>query len=74
MIGLLVVQVQAIRLAGAARVIAIDLEDSKLEVAKSLGADWTLNPKTTDVIAEVKKLTGGRGADVRSKLWGRRQR
>ena len=68
MIGLLVVQ--AIRLAGAARVIAVDLEDSKLAVAKSLGADWTLNAKSVDVVAEVKKLTGGRGADVSLEVVG----
>lgn len=68
MIGLLVVQ--AIRLAGAARVIAVDLEDSKLELAKSLGADEGLNPKQCDVVAEVKRLTGGRGADVSLEVVG----
>ncbi|QDV27427.1 zinc-dependent alcohol dehydrogenase [Aureliella helgolandensis] len=68
MIGLLVVQ--AVRLAGCARVIAVDLEDSKLEIAKSLGADFTLNPKSCDVVAEVKKLTGGQGADVAFEVVG----
>lgn len=62
MIGLLVVQ--AIRLAGCSQVIAVDLEDSKLEVAKQLGADVGLNAKNVDVAEEVRKLTGGRGADV----------
>lgn len=68
MIGLLVVQ--AIRLAGAARVIAVDLEDSKLELAKQLGADAGLNPKQCDVVAEVRRLTGGRGADVSLEVVG----
>ncbi|GAB5403572.1 MAG: galactitol-1-phosphate 5-dehydrogenase [Aureliella sp.] len=68
MIGLLVVQ--AIRLAGASQVIAVDLEDSKLEIAKSLGADVVLNPKTCDVAEEVKKLTGGHGADVALEVVG----
>ncbi len=68
MIGLLVIQ--AIRLAGCSQVIAVDLEDSKLEVARSLGADHTLNPKKTDVLAEVKRLTGGRGADVSLEVVG----
>ncbi len=68
MIGLLVVQ--AIRLAGAARVIAVDLEDSKLELAKQLGADAGLNPKQCDVVAEVKRLTGGRGADASLEVVG----
>ncbi len=68
MIGLLVVQ--AIRLAGCARVIAVDLEDSKLRIAESLGADVGLNPKQCDVVAEVKKLTGGKGADVALEVVG----
>jgi len=68
MIGLLVVQ--AIRLAGCARVIAVDLEDSKLQLAQELGADVGLNPKHCDVVAEVKRLTGGHGADVTLEVVG----
>lgn len=68
MIGLLAVQ--AIRLAGCSTVIAVDLEDSKLEIAKSLGADIGLNPKSCDVVAEVKKLTTGRGADIALEVVG----
>lgn len=68
MIGLLVVQ--AIRLAGCARVLAVDLEDSKLQLARELGADVGLNPKSCDVVAEVKKLTGGKGADVALEVVG----
>ncbi len=68
MIGLLVVQ--AIRLRGCAQVIAVDLEDSKLEIAKSLGADAGFNPKSCDVVAEVKRLTGGKGADVALEVVG----
>ncbi|MCA9129534.1 MAG: galactitol-1-phosphate 5-dehydrogenase [Planctomycetales bacterium] len=68
MIGLLVVQ--AIRLAGCSTVIAIDLEDQKLDLAKSLGADVGLNSKSCDVVAEVLKLTGGRGADVALEVVG----
>lgn len=68
MIGLLVVQ--AIRLAGCATVIAVDLEDNKLELAQELGADVGLNPKKCDVVAEVKRLTGGKGADVSLEVVG----
>lgn len=68
MIGLLVVQ--TIRLSGCSRVIAVDLEDSKLELAKSFGADVGLNPKHCDVVQEVMKLTGGRGADVAIEVVG----
>ncbi len=68
MIGLLVIQ--AVRLAGCARVIAVDLEDSKLEIAKSLGADVGLNAKHVDVVAAVKELTAGKGADVSLEVVG----
>lgn len=68
MIGLLVVQ--AIRLAGASTVIAVDLEDSKLEIARSLGADYVFNPKKCDVAEEVQKLTDGAGADVALEVVG----
>ncbi len=62
MIGLLVIQ--AIRLAGAARVIAVDIDDNKLKIAQSLGADHVLNAKQVKVAEQVAALTGGRGADV----------
>ncbi|MEM7313529.1 MAG: galactitol-1-phosphate 5-dehydrogenase [Planctomycetota bacterium] len=68
MIGLLVVQ--AARLAGCSTVIAVDLDDAKLKIAKSLGADATLNAKNDDVVAEVMKLTGGKGADVSFEVVG----
>ena len=44
--------------------IVADLEDWRLDVAKQLGATITLNPKRVDVVAEVMKLTGGKGVDV----------
>jgi threonine dehydrogenase-like Zn-dependent dehydrogenase len=51
------------RLLGATTIIAIDGNDSRLAVAKKLGADVTLNFKKCDVVDEVMKLTGGRGVD-----------
>ena len=68
MIGLLVVQ--TLRLAGCGQIIAVDLEDSKLELAKQLGADVGLNPKSTDVVRAVRELTGGRGTDVALEVVG----
>ncbi len=62
MIGLLVIQ--AAKLAGCSTIIAVDLEDSRLEKAMALGATASLNGKRHDVPAEVAKLTQGRGADV----------
>jgi S-(hydroxymethyl)mycothiol dehydrogenase len=55
------------RLAGAARVIAIDIDERKLDVARELGATHTINSQQLDhdgVVAAVQELTGGFGADV----------
>ena len=68
MIGLLVIQ--AIRLAGCAKVIAVDLDEDRLSLAKELGADVTLNPNSVDVVEEVKKLTNGQGADASIEVVG----
>jgi L-iditol 2-dehydrogenase len=62
MIGLLVLQ--ALKLAGCGRVIAIDVDDAKLKAARELGADNVINSKTGNAKAEVLALTYGRGADV----------
>lgn len=47
-----------------ARTIVADLLDSRLEMAKSIGADVCLNSAEVDVVGEIRKLTGGRGADI----------
>jgi S-(hydroxymethyl)mycothiol dehydrogenase len=52
------------RLAGARTVIAVDLDDGKLEWAKDFGATHTVNAATTDPIEAVRELTDGYGADV----------
>ncbi len=41
------------------KVIAVDISLEKLKLAKDLGADWVLNAKETDVVAEVQKQMGG---------------
>ena len=46
-------------IAGAARIIAIDTVDSKLELARKFGATDVVNAKETDAIKEVRELTGG---------------
>jgi L-iditol 2-dehydrogenase len=60
-IGLLVIQ--ALRAAGAGRVIAVDVDEGKLALARKLGAEVALSPTGVDVPAEVRRLTEG-GADV----------
>jgi threonine dehydrogenase-like Zn-dependent dehydrogenase len=44
--------------------IAVDLDDHRLEVARACGADMGLNPRKVDVVDEVGKLTEGYGCDV----------
>ena len=55
--------IQLGKLAGAT-VIATAGSDDKVELCRQLGADHAINYKTQDFAEEVKKLTGGRGADV----------
>jgi Zn-dependent alcohol dehydrogenase len=54
---------------GAREVIAVDLHDSKLEVAKSLGATATVNARDPDIIDKVKALTKG-GVDYAFEMAG----
>ncbi len=62
MIGLLIIQVA--RWAGCGKIIAVDLEESKLALAKQLGADAALNPKDCAVSEAVLEHTNGLGADA----------
>src|ERR687897_982705 len=52
------------RLAGAAKIIAVDIDDRKLATARELGATDVVNAKETDPVPAVQELTGGFGADV----------
>jgi S-(hydroxymethyl)glutathione dehydrogenase/alcohol dehydrogenase len=56
--------VQGARMAGAGIVIAVDLDDNKLDLAKQLGATHAINAAKEDVIDLSRQLTGGRGVDV----------
>ena len=52
------------RLAGAHTIIAVDIDDRKLEWAKEFGATHTVNSTRTDPVEAIRELTGGNGADV----------
>lgn len=52
------------RLANAGTIIAIDIDDRKLEWARGMGATHTVNASDGDVVEAVQALTGGFGADV----------
>jgi len=61
-IGLFILQ--AARLRGAARVLAIDINEFRLDVAKKLGADKVINPLKSDLRKAILEETKNRGADV----------
>ncbi len=58
-------------LAGAAKIIAIDVDDRKLEWARQFGATDTVNSREADAVEAVQALTGGFGADVVIEAVGR---
>jgi L-iditol 2-dehydrogenase len=62
MIGLLVVQV--LRLVGCTRVIAVDLDEKRLRLARELGAEVCLNSGKLDIPGMVREYTSGRGANL----------
>jgi len=47
-----------------AEVIAVDMDDEKLSLAKELGAQYTINSKTEDLHIKLQNITAGKGADV----------
>jgi L-iditol 2-dehydrogenase len=60
MIGLLVIQ--ALKQADCGRVLAVDIDDDRLALAKTLGATLTFNAAKGDAVAEILAATAGRGA------------
>jgi len=62
--------VQGARIAGAARIIAVDMVPMKREQAKKFGATDLVDPKQGDAVEQVKALTGGRGADYAFEVIG----
>jgi NDMA-dependent alcohol dehydrogenase len=67
-VGLNVVQGAA--LAGAERIIAVDLLDRKLAFARQFGATHTVNSSAADPVAAVRELTNGRGVDYAFEVIG----
>jgi L-iditol 2-dehydrogenase len=62
MIGLLIIQV--LRARGCGQIIAVDLEQSKLDLALTLGADKAVFAGGDDTVQQILNLTGGHGADA----------
>lgn len=64
--------IAAASVAGCFPIVAIDVVDSKLGTAKRLGATHTINPTSTDLVGELKKLVPG-GLDIAIDFTGRTQ-
>ncbi len=58
-------------LAGAAKIIAVDIDDRKLDKARTMGATHTVNSREADPVETIRELTGGFGADVVIEAVGR---
>ncbi len=57
-------KLQLAKLKSPKLLIGIDLQERRLDLAKEYGADYVFNPRECDVVAEIKKLTGGYGCNV----------
>ncbi len=68
MIGLLVVQ--SLRQAGCGTILAVDIEQDKLDLACTLGADEGLRSDAPNVLDEIARRTDGRGADIAFEVVG----
>jgi len=62
--------IQGARIAGAAEIIAIDMNETKLSLAKEFGATATVNASQGDPVSQVMEMTGQRGADVAFEVIG----
>ncbi|MDG9704665.1 S-(hydroxymethyl)mycothiol dehydrogenase [Streptomyces sp. DH37] len=56
--------VMGANLAGASKVIAVDIDERKLATARKLGATHTVDSRSADPVEAIRELTGGFGADV----------
>jgi L-iditol 2-dehydrogenase len=68
LIGLLVIQ--ALKARGWEKVIAVDLDDSRLELARKLGAEETFNAKQEGLAMHIREICGGDGADASFEVVG----
>lgn len=58
------VSVMALKAMGVSKVYVVDIMEKRLEKALELGADGVINGKEKDVVAEILKLTDGKGCDL----------
>ncbi|HKY66533.1 MAG TPA: Zn-dependent alcohol dehydrogenase [Acidimicrobiales bacterium] len=63
--------IQGARIAGAATIVAIDPAGERRKASLAVGATHAVDPAASDPVAEVRELTGGRGADFSFEVVGR---
>ncbi len=56
--------IEGSRIAGASKIIAVDIDNAKLELAKTFGATHTVNSKEVDAVEAIREMTDGNGVDV----------
>ena len=61
------------KLRGAGLIIAVDTVGQRLDTARRFGANVTLNPNQDNPVDAIKRLTGGRGADVTIEALGKQE-
>jgi threonine dehydrogenase-like Zn-dependent dehydrogenase len=61
------------RLKGAATIIGVESDPVRSKVARTMGADYVVDPSKSDPVAEIMKITGGRGVDVAIEALGIQQ-
>jgi NDMA-dependent alcohol dehydrogenase len=62
--------IQGARIAGAGEIIAVDMNETKLQMAKEFGATATVNAAQADAVSQVMEMTQQRGADVAFEVIG----
>ena len=55
---------QVARISGAGLIITVDVRDESCKISRELGADYALNARNCDVVAAIRELTEGNGADI----------
>ena len=56
--------IQAVKVKGAGKVIAFDVREERLALARQLGADITINPSAGDIVEELKRVVGRSDVDA----------
>ncbi|XP_062118133.1 uncharacterized protein LOC133831747 [Humulus lupulus] len=64
---------QIARAFGASDIIAVDVEDGKLQKAKTFGATHTVNAMKEDAVDKIREITGGKGVDIAVEALGKPQ-